>query len=215
MTQTLQAEAISAQKKAFSGIKPTGEATLGTILGAVKNWVVDQGSDSYFCIVDLHALTVPQNPAELLRRTYEITATFIAVGLDPLRTNIFVQSRIPEHTQLSWLLECTASFGELRRMTQFKDRYKKAESVSAGLFTYPVLMSADILLYNTDIVPVGEDQVQHVELARNIAQRFNARYGKRLRCHKQRLTRQGHVSAIFSGQQPRCQNQKIQVAPFY
>ncbi|HEX3961535.1 MAG TPA: tryptophan--tRNA ligase [Trebonia sp.] len=163
--------------RVFSGIKPTGEATLGTILGAIKPWTEMQGPEAFFCIVDLHALTVPQDPAQLRELTYDIAATFIAVGIDPGRTNMFIQGQVPAHRELAWLLECTATFGELQRMTQFKDKSRKNISVSAGLFTYPVLMAADILLYQAEAVPVGEDQVQHVELTRDLAQRFNARFG--------------------------------------
>jgi tryptophanyl-tRNA synthetase len=164
--------------RVFSGIKPTGEATLGTILGAIKPWTEMQGPEAFFCIVDLHALTVPQDPVQLRELTYDIAATFIAVGIDPDRTNMFIQGQVPAHRELSWLLECTASYGELQRMTQFKDKSRKNISVSAGLFTYPVLMAADILLYQAEAVPVGDDQVQHVELTRDIAQRFNARFGE-------------------------------------
>jgi tryptophanyl-tRNA synthetase len=163
--------------RVFSGIKPTGEATLGTILGAIKPWTEMQGPEAFFCIVDLHALTVPQDPVQLRELTYDIAATFIAVGIDPARTNMFIQGQVPAHRELSWLLECTASYGELQRMTQFKDKSRKNISVTAGLFTYPVLMAADILLYQAEAVPVGDDQVQHVELTRDIAQRFNARFG--------------------------------------
>jgi len=163
--------------RTFSGIKPTGEATLGTLLGAVKNWLEYQGTDSYYCIVDLHAITVPQDPSVLRSRVLELAATFLAVGLDRDVNNIFVQSRVSEHSELAWILQCMCSFGELRRMTQFKDQQSKGKTVSVGLFTYPTLMAADILLYNTEVVPVGEDQRQHVELTRDIAQRFNAKYG--------------------------------------
>jgi len=137
-----------------------------------------QGPEAFFCIVDLHALTVPQDPVQLRELTYDIAATFIAVGIDPGRTNMFIQGQVAAHRELSWLLECTATYGELQRMTQFKDKSRKNISVTAGLFTYPVLMAADILLYQAEAVPVGDDQVQHVELTRDIAQRFNARFGE-------------------------------------
>jgi len=164
--------------RVFSGIKPTGPVQLGNLLGALRHWVADQDeSDCVFCIVDLHALTVPQDPTELRDRTLELARLLLAVGIDPERSTLFVQSHVPEHTELSWILECTASFGELRRMTQFKDKSDGAEFVSAGLFTYPALMAADILLYDTDRVPVGDDQRQHLELARDLAIRFNGRYG--------------------------------------
>ena len=164
--------------RVLSGVQPTGELHLGNFLGAFRNWVADQiEHDAYFCIVDLHALTVDHQPLALRERTLEAARWLLAAGLDPRRCTIFVQSHVHEHTELSWLLECTATYGELRRMTQFKDKSGGQESVKAGLLTYPVLMAADIVLYDADRVPVGEDQRQHLELARNVAQRFNARYG--------------------------------------
>jgi tryptophanyl-tRNA synthetase len=164
--------------RVFSGIKPTGPVQLGNLLGALRHWVADQDdADTIFCVVDLHALTVPQDPAELQGRTLELAQLLLAIGIDPERSTLFVQSHVPEHSELSWILECTAAFGELRRMTQFKDKSDGADFVSAGLFTYPALMAADILLYDTERVPVGDDQRQHVELARDLATRFNHRYG--------------------------------------
>ncbi|MEJ6511073.1 MAG: tryptophan--tRNA ligase [Actinomycetota bacterium] len=164
--------------RVFSGIKPTGPVQLGNLLGALRHWVTDQDeADAIFCVVDLHALTVPQDPVELRTRTLELAQLLIAIGIDPARTTLFVQSHVPEHAELSWLMECTAAFGELRRMTQFKDKSDSSEFVSAGLFTYPALMAADILLYDTDRVPVGDDQRQHLELSRDLAIRFNNRYG--------------------------------------
>jgi tryptophanyl-tRNA synthetase len=164
--------------RVFSGIKPTGPVQLGNLLGALRHWVADQdGADAIYCVVDLHALTVPQDPAELRSRTLELAQLLLAIGIDPERSTLFVQSHVPEHNELAWILECTAAVGELRRMTQFKDKSEGAEFVSAGLFTYPALMAADILLYDTDRVPVGDDQRQHVELARDLAIRFNHRYG--------------------------------------
>jgi tryptophanyl-tRNA synthetase len=164
--------------RVFSGIKPTGPVQLGNLLGALRYWVTDQAeADTIFCVVDLHALTVLQDPAELRSRTLELAQLLLAIGIDPEQSTLFVQSHVPEHTELSWILECTAAFGELRRMTQFKDKSDNAEFVSAGLFTYPALMAADILLYDTDRVPVGDDQRQHLELARDLAIRFNHRYG--------------------------------------
>jgi tryptophanyl-tRNA synthetase len=164
--------------RVFSGIQPTGPVHLGNLLGALQRWVAEQGdAESIFCVVDLHALTIPQDPAELRDRTLELAQLLLAVGIDPERSTLFVQSHVPEHTELAWILECTAAFGELRRMTQFKDKSESADFVSAGLFTYPALMAADILLYDTDEVPVGDDQRQHVELARDLAIRFNHRYG--------------------------------------
>jgi tryptophanyl-tRNA synthetase len=165
--------------RVFSGIKPTGPVQLGNLLGALRAWVRDQHrADALYCVVDLHALTVPQDPALLRSTTNELAALLLAVGIDPEVSTLFVQSDVREHTELSWVLECTAAFGELRRMTQFKDKSEGADFVSAGLFTYPALMAADILLYDTDEVPVGEDQRQHLELARDLAIRFNGRYGE-------------------------------------
>ncbi|MEZ5282923.1 MAG: tryptophan--tRNA ligase [Acidimicrobiales bacterium] len=166
--------------RVFSGIQPTGEMHLGNYLGAVRQWVVDQHvHDSIFCAVDLHAVTTQQDPAELRTKTLETVAGLIAAGLDPEVCILFVQSHVHEHTDLAWLLECTVSFGELSRMTQFKDKSARqsGDFVSAGLFTYPALMAADILLYDTNFVPVGDDQRQHLELARDVAIRFNSRYG--------------------------------------
>jgi tryptophanyl-tRNA synthetase len=156
---------------------PSGDATLGSLLGALRHWVTAQNADAYYCVVDLHALTVPQDPAELRSRTLELASVFLAVGLDPEVSTLFVQSHVHEHTELAWLMECTAAYGELSRMTQFKDKSNEREFVSAGLFTYPALMAADILLYDTEEVPVGDDQRQHVEFTRDVAERFNRRYG--------------------------------------
>jgi len=163
--------------RVFSGMQPSGDATLGSLLGALRNWVSSQNADAYYCVVDLHALTFPQDPALLRRRSLELATVFLAVGLEPDVCTLFVQSHVHEHSQLAWLMECTASFGELSRMTQFKDKSEQREFVSAGLFTYPALMAADILLYDTEEVPVGDDQRQHVELTRDVAERFNSRYG--------------------------------------
>ena len=163
--------------RVFSGMQPSGDATLGSLLGALRNWVSSQNADAYYCVVDLHALTFPQDPALLRRRSLELATVFLAVGLEPDVCTLFVQSHVPEHSQLAWLMECTASYGELSRMTQFKDKSEQREFVSAGLFTYPALMAADILLYDTEEVPVGDDQRQHVELTRDVAERFNSRYG--------------------------------------
>jgi tryptophanyl-tRNA synthetase len=164
--------------RVFSGIKPTGAVQLGNLLGALRYWVADQHeADSFYCVVDLHALTVPQDPAELRERTLSLAQVLLAVGIDPDVATLFIQSHVHEHAELAWILECTASFGELRRMTQFKDKSEGAEFVSGGLFSYPALMAADILLYDTDRVPVGDDQRQHLELARDLAIRFNHRYG--------------------------------------
>jgi tryptophanyl-tRNA synthetase len=163
--------------RVFSGMQPSGDATLGSLLGALRNWVTAQNPDAYYCVVDLHALTYQQDPEVLRRQTVELASTFLAVGIDPEVATLFVQSHVHEHAELAWLMECTASFGELSRMTQFKEKAAKREFVSAGLFTYPALMAADILLYDTEEVPVGDDQRQHLELTRDVAERFNARYG--------------------------------------
>ncbi|MGI8757213.1 MAG: tryptophan--tRNA ligase [Acidimicrobiales bacterium] len=163
--------------RVFSGIAPSGQVHLGNLLGALGRWVRAQDGDAIHCVVDLHALTVPQDPGELRATSLGLAQMLLAVGLDPDVCTLFVQSHVHEHTELAWLMECTASFGELRRMTQFKDKSERADFVSAGLFTYPALMAADILLYDTDEVPVGDDQRQHVELTRDVAERFNHRYG--------------------------------------
>jgi tryptophanyl-tRNA synthetase len=164
--------------RVFSGIQPTGELHLGNYLGAVRRWVEGQHEhEAIHCVVDLHALTLPQDPDALRAKVRELMALLVAAGLDPDACLLFVQSHVPAHAQLAWLMECTASFGELSRMTQFKEKGERAEFTSAGLFTYPALMAADILLYDTDKVPVGDDQRQHLELARDVAVRFNHRYG--------------------------------------
>jgi len=169
---------VTGMERVFSGVQSSGAPHVGNYFGAFRQWVADQHrADSVFCVVDLHALTVVQDPAQLRARTLETAAWLFACGLDPEVCIVFAQSHVPEHTGLTWLLECTATYGELRRMTQFKDKSKGNESVSAGLLTYPVLQAADILLYDTDKVPIGDDQRQHLELARDIAVRFNGRYG--------------------------------------
>lgn len=165
-------------QRVFSGIQPSGDLTLGNYLGAIRNFVRFQHeAECLFCVVDLHALTVPQDPKDLYRRTLDVARLFIASGIDPDVATVFVQSHVPAHTELSWLLECTTYMGELSRMTQFKDKSQNQVNVSSGLFTYPVLMAADILLYDTDAVPVGEDQKQHLELTRDVAIRVNGRFG--------------------------------------
>lgn len=166
------------KKVIFSGIKPSGDLTLGNYLGAIKNWVkLQEEYDCYYCVVDLHAVTVAQVPAELRKRTLEILAIYIASGIDPEKNTLFIQSHVSAHCEASWLLTCYTHMGELSRMTQYKDKAKSSgESIGAGLFNYPILMAADVLLYGTDLVPVGKDQVQHLELCRDIAQRFNHLY---------------------------------------
>ncbi len=167
------------KKVVFSGVQPSGVRTIGNYLGAIRNF--SEFSDEYicyYCVVDEHAITVRQVPADLRRRTYETLALYIACGLDPEKNTLFVQSHVPAHAELGWILDCYTMFGELSRMTQFKDKSQKnADNINAGLFTYPALMAADILLYQTDLVPVGQDQKQHLELSRDIAARFNAVYG--------------------------------------
>ena len=165
--------------RVFSGIQPTGDLHLGNYLGAIRNWVEMQDhTDAVFCVVDLHALTLPKEKGEVRDDTLRLSQLLLASGLDPKRCTLFVQSHVREHAECAWLMECTVSFGELRRMTQFKDKSDRAEFISAGLFTYPALQAADILLYDTDEVPVGEDQRQHIEITRDIAERFNSRYGE-------------------------------------
>ncbi|MBQ4381667.1 MAG: tryptophan--tRNA ligase [Oscillospiraceae bacterium] len=167
------------KKVMLSGIKPSGDLTLGSYLGAIKSWAERADTyDCYYFMADLHAITVRQNPADLRRRTLEQLAQYIACGLDPEKNTLFIQSHVHQHAELGWVLNCYSMFGELSRMTQFKDKSaKNAENINGGLFTYPALMAADILLYQPDYVPVGEDQKQHVELCRNIVQRFNGIYG--------------------------------------
>ena len=166
------------KKRIFSGIQPSGDLTLGSYMGAIKNWVALQDEyECLYCIVDMHAITVRQNPADLRRRALSQLAQYGACGLDPEKSVLFIQSHVPQHAELGWILGCYTQFGELSRMTQFKDKSAKhKDNITSGLFTYPVLMAADILLYQADLVPVGEDQRQHVELCRDIAQRFNGVY---------------------------------------
>jgi tryptophanyl-tRNA synthetase len=171
---------IMNKKRIFSGVQPSGELHIGNYLGAIKNWVkLQEEFDSMFCIVDLHAITVPQDPEELRRRTLEVAKMYLAAGIDPEKSIIYVQSHVKEHSELAWILNTITGMSELEKMTQFKDKSQKegSEGVRVGLFDYPVLMAADILLFDTEVVPVGEDQVQHVELARTLARRFNKRFG--------------------------------------
>ncbi|HDM37855.1 MAG TPA: tryptophan--tRNA ligase [Candidatus Omnitrophica bacterium] len=171
---------MSKKKRVFSGIQPTGNIHIGNYLGAIRPWVQGQtDSDNIFCIVDLHAITVYQNPKVLKEKIMEVASILLAAGIDPRLSVLFVQSHISAHSELTWILNCLIPTGWMQRMTQFKEKSKRQkEKVSVGLFDYPALMAADILLYNTDIVPVGEDQKQHVELTRDVAQRFNSLYGK-------------------------------------
>ena len=171
---------MNSPKRVFSGVQPTSDSLhLGNALGAVKNWVgLQEDYDTLFCVVDLHAVTVPQDPEVLRQRTLLTAAQYLALGIDPDRSKIFVQSHVPAHTELAWVLGCFTGFGQAARMTQFKDKSQRqgTDSTTVGLFTYPVLQAADVLLYDTDLVPVGEDQRQHLELARDVAQRFNSRF---------------------------------------
>ena len=169
---------FNGKKVVFSGVQPSGNLTIGNYLGAIKNFsAFSEDYHCFYCVVDLHAITVRQDPALLRRRTYETLALYIAAGLDPEKNTLFVQSHVPAHAELGWMLDCFTMFGELSRMTQFKDKSQKnADNINAGLFTYPALMAADILLYQTELVPVGLDQKQHLELARDIAGRFNGLY---------------------------------------
>jgi len=170
-------------KRIFSGAQPTGNVHLGNYLGALRNWVALQHEyESFFCIVNLHAITLPQDPKLLAEKTRELARIYLAVGIDPNVSTVFVQSDISQHAELTWILNCVARMSELERMTQFKDKARKQiENVAVGLFDYPVLMAADILLYQTDLVPVGEDQKQHLELTRDLAIRFNRDYGDTFR----------------------------------
>jgi tryptophanyl-tRNA synthetase len=165
--------------RVFSGIQPTGDKHFGNYSGGFRQYAATQEiADAVFCVVDLHSITVEYDPADLRERTLDLTAILFATGLDPDRSTVFVQSHVTAHAEAAWLLSAVASMGELRRMTQFKEKSDQHEFVSAGLFTYPVLMAGDILLYQTDVVPIGDDQRQHLELARDVAERFNSRYGE-------------------------------------
>ena len=197
-----QQETPERKKRIFSGVQPSGNITLGNYLGAIKNWVKLQ--DEYECIyamMDLHTITVRQTPAELRKRTLELLALYIACGIDPEKWILFIQSQNSAHAELGWLLDCYTYMGELQRMTQFKDKSARhADNINAGLFTYPVLMASDILLYQTDYVPVGKDQMQHIEICRDIAQRFNSIYGNVFKIPEGLLVKSG--AKIMSLQEP-------------
>lgn len=181
----------------FSGIQPSGTLHLGNYLGALKQWVeLQTGNTAYFCIVDQHAITVPYEPAQLPKRVLDAAAMYIAAGIDPESSVIFVQSHVPAHAELSWLLATTTPYGDLTRMTQFKDKTKKHNITTLGLFAYPVLMAADILLYQTNQVPVGEDQVQHIELTRSIAERFNNKFGQTFTIPESLLTKAARIMSL-------------------
>ncbi len=166
------------KKTVFSGVQPSGALTIGNYVGAIKNWVgLQDDYDCYYCIVDLHAITVPQVPKDLRKNTLDVLALYLACGMDPEKSTLFIQSHVPAHLELSWVLSSMTYMGQLNRMTQFKEKSRRAEeNLNAGLFTYPTLMASDILLYQTDLVPVGDDQKQHLELTRDLAERFNNRY---------------------------------------
>jgi tryptophanyl-tRNA synthetase len=168
------------KKRIFSGAQPTGQLHIGNYLGALKNWVALQDEyESFYCIVNLHAITLPQDPKVLRQKTLDLARIYLAAGIDPERATVFIQSDVPEHSELAWILSCISRMGELERMTQFKDKGKgNTERAGVGLFTYPVLMAADILLYQTNLVPIGKDQKQHLELTRDLAERFNRDFGE-------------------------------------
>ena len=181
------------KKIILSGIQATGSLHLGNYLGAINNWTKMQDEyDCYYMVADLHTLTIRNNPEELRENTLKLIALYIAAGLDPEKNTIFIQSHVPAHTQLSWVLNCYTYMGELNRMTQFKDKAAKhADNINSGLFTYPVLMAADILIYNADLVPVGDDQKQHLEITRDIAERFNSIYGETFKVPEPLISKQG------------------------
>ena len=191
-------------KRVLSGIQPTSDSFhLGNYLGAVKQWVeLQEGHDAFYCIVDLHALTVETDPTLMRKRTLVSAAQLLALGISPEKSTLFIQSQVPEHNQLAWIMECITGFGEASRMTQFKDRAAKggSDSTKVGVFTYPMLMAADILLYQADLVPVGEDQRQHIELTRDLAERFNARYGATFNIPSGFILKQG--AKIYDLQNP-------------
>jgi len=180
------------KKKIFSGIQPSGNLHIGNYLGAIKNWVkLQEDYDSIFCVVDMHAITVPQDPQELKKKIIEVAKIYLAAGIDPDKSSVFIQSHIPEHAELAWILNTICKVSELERMTQFKDKSENKEGISVGLFDYPALMAADILLYDTNVVPVGDDQVQHIELARTLAKRFNSKFGETFVVPEPKLVKDG------------------------
>lgn len=183
-------------KRIFSGVQPSGNLHIGNYLGALKQWVELQNEyEAIFCVVDLHAITVPQDPEELRKKTLEVVKIYLAAGIDPAKCTLFVQSQVQEHTELGWILNTIARMAELERMTQFKDKAQKggAAESGVGLFDYPVLMAADILLYDTSVVPVGKDQMQHIELARDLAERFNKRFGETFVIPEGKLSKEGQL----------------------
>ena len=193
------------KKIVFSGIQPSGEPTIGNYIGAVRNWVDIQNEQDYdciYCVVDMHAITIPQVPKDLRKHTLEVLSLLMATGIDPEKSTLFIQSHVPAHSELTWVLNTITYMGQLNRMTQFKDKSKRFEdhSINSGLFTYPVLMAADILLYQADYVPVGEDQKQHLELSRDLAERFNNRYSDTFKVPEPLIKKEG--ARIMSLQDP-------------
>ena len=188
-------------KRIFSGAQPTGNVHLGNYLGALRNWVALQHEyESFFCIVNLHAITVPQDPALLVEKTRDLARIYLAVGIDPQVSTVFIQSDVKEHAELTWVLNCVARMSELERMTQYKDKARKQqENITVGLFDYPVLMAADILLYQTDLVPVGDDQRQHLELTRDVAIRFNRDYGETFKVPDAYIPESGRANHVSVG----------------
>lgn len=196
------------KKTVFSGVQPSGNLTIGNYIGAIRNWVnLQDDYDCYYCVVNQHAITVPQVPADLRKNTLDVLSLFMACGIDPEKSTLFIQSHVPDHTQLSWVLSCMTYMGQLNRMTQFKEKSRKSdENLNAGLFTYPVLMAADILVYNADLVPVGDDQKQHLELARDLADRFNNRYSDTFTVPEPLILKEG--ARIMSLQDPKSKMSK-------
>ena len=190
------------KKRIFSGAQPTGQLHIGNYLGALKNWVALQDEyESFYCIVNLHAITLPQDPKTLRQKTLDLARIYLAAGIDPERSTVFIQSDVAEHAELTWVLSCLSRMGELERMTQFKDKAKgNSERAPVGLFTYPVLMAADILLYQTDLVPIGKDQKQHLELTRDLAQRFNRDFGETFKMPEPYIPKTG--ASVKSLQEP-------------
>jgi tryptophanyl-tRNA synthetase len=190
------------KKRIFSGAQPTGTLHIGNYLGALKNWVALQDEyEAFYCIVNLHAITLPQDPQSLRQKTLDLARIYLAAGVDPEKSTIFIQSDVSEHAELTWILSCLSRMGELERMTQFKDKGKgNTERAGVGLFTYPVLMASDILLYQTDLVPVGQDQKQHLELSRDLAERFNRDYGEAFKVPEPYIPKAG--ASIKSLQDP-------------
>jgi len=190
------------KRRIFSGAQPTGQLHIGNYLGAIKNWVALQDEyEAFYCIVNLHAITLPQDPKTLRQKTLDLARIYLAAGVDPEKSTIFIQSDVPEHAELTWVLSCIARMGELERMTQFKDKGKgNTERAGVGLFTYPVLMASDILLYQTDLVPIGQDQKQHLELTRDLAERFNRDFGETFKIPEPYIPKAG--ASIKSLQDP-------------